>query len=96
MIYMTTPWAGRWRQARPYDSGLISHACILLLRSLVANKILKLKDLLMLPDITKILTYLNAGSALLVLTMSVQAFYTVHGHTYILTHAHTPTHRCGR
>ena len=63
---MTTPWAGRWRQARPYDSGLISHACILLLRSLVANKILKLKDLLMLPDITKILTYLNAGSALLV------------------------------
>ena len=65
-------------------------------RSLVANKILKLKDLLMLPDITKILTYLNAGSALLVLTMSVQAFYTVHGHTYILTHAHTPTHRCGR
>lgn len=52
-------------------------ASLILLRSLVANKILKLKDLLMLPDITKILTYLNAGSALLVRTMSMQGFYTI-------------------
>ena len=46
-------------------------ASLMLLRSLVVNKILRLKDLRMLPDITKIFEYLNAGSALLLRTMSM-------------------------
>ena len=52
-------------------------ASLMLLRSLVVNKILRLKDLRMLPDITKIFEYLNAGSALLLRTMSMQGFYTI-------------------
>ncbi|EKX33576.1 hypothetical protein GUITHDRAFT_120215 [Guillardia theta CCMP2712] len=52
-------------------------AALFLLRCLVQDGILKISDLRRLPDITKIFTYLSAGSALLIRTMSMQAFYTV-------------------
>lgn len=52
-------------------------AALILLRSLVVGRILKLKDLQMVPDVTKIFAYLSAGSALLVRTISMQGFYTI-------------------
>ena len=49
-------------------------ASLILLRSLVANKILRLGDLRMLPDITKIFAYLSAGwPAVLLYCTSVPA-----------------------
>ena len=52
-------------------------ATLMLLRSLVVEKVLCLKDLGKLPDPSKIFAYLSAGSSLLLRTVSMQTFYTI-------------------
>jgi Na+-driven multidrug efflux pump len=52
-------------------------ATLMLLRSLVVERVLCLTDLGKLPDPTKIFAYLSAGSSLLLRTVSMQTFYTI-------------------